>query len=198
MRLSLNLYLADSAEVRGTIGSRNEKLRRTIGGQSTDDMARADLEFNYKLLLGAPTRDKALRAVINGGPFEAKHGFQYGYAYEMVCGFLGKRLNNHLFHRFRADWLEQVDAGLAELGITAVKVGCFVHPPPPPLPRPADLPGYGEWSAKACEDGLAQWKATTAAQRAALDPRVGRAAERCGEWLRASSGTGRAVVGFRY
>lgn len=196
MSLSLSPYLVDLDKARGAIGSKDEKLRRMIGGKFKNDMSRADDWFSHEIGNGAPSRYDALRAVIDGGPFDEKYGFQYGYAYEMICGFFGKHLYNNPFSPFRGDWLGQVDAGLARLGITAVEVGEFTYSPPSPLPLPEGFPGYGEWSVEDCAKGLAQWEASAEDQRAALDREVLEAVECCVDWMLDSGGTGRAVVGF--
>ena len=185
MSYSLSLYAVDLARVREAVGSGDQKLRRMVGGRFKGDMARDDDWFSYEIRNGAPTRYEALRAVIDGGPFEEAHAFQYAYAYQMLCRFHGRPLDNGSFSPFRGRWLDAVDEGLASLGVKAVSVAEFGSgSPPPPLPRPDDLPGYGEWSAEQCREGLAQWEAATPEQRAALDPEVLRAAESCAGWLR--------------
>jgi hypothetical protein len=200
MSLSLTLYHVDLAQARGAIGSRDDKLRRQLGGRFKADMARADEWFDSAIEGGAPKRYDALRAVIDGGPFDERFGFQYGYAYEMICRHFGRYLNNNSFSPFRGDWLEDVDKGLAQLGISAVKVTSFmVGGLPDPLPRPDDFPGYDEWSEAACREALAQWTAADAARRAAVDGEVLAAIESCAGWMRAVvAKRGSGVAGFGY
>ncbi|MCB9565680.1 MAG: hypothetical protein H6710_00360 [Myxococcales bacterium] len=200
MSLSLTLYLVDLERARGAIGSGDDKLLRQIGGRFKADLARADEWFSSEIERGAPTRHDALRAVIEGGPFDARYGFQYGYAYEMICRHFGRYLNNNAFSPFRGDWLEEVDRGLGTLGIDALRVTTFMYGgPPAPLPRPSDFPGYGEWSAERCAEGLAQWQATTPEARAAVEPMVLDAIAACVEWTReAQAKPGSGVAGFGY
>ncbi|MEV6398660.1 hypothetical protein AB0M39_28435 [Streptomyces sp. NPDC051907] len=197
MSYGLSLYLVDLAAVRGAIASGDEKLRRMMGGRFKRDLARDDDYFADEIANGAPTRYEALRAVIDGGPFDAAHGFQYGYAYKMVCEFHGRFLFNNHFSPFRGSWLDDVDKGMAELGVKAVAVTDFMYgSAPAPLPS-SELPGYGEWSAEQCREGLAQWEASAQEQRAALDPEVLAAVESCVEWMRqAQAKEGYGIAGF--
>lgn len=198
MSLALTLYLVDIGKVRSTLGSRDEKLRRQLGGRFKQDLAQADDWFSSEIEGGAPTRYDAIRAVIDGGPFDARFGFQYGYAYEMICRHFGSYLDNNAFSPFRGDWLEQVDQGLKELGVTAVRVTTFMYGAvPDPLPRPRDVPGYGEWKADQCRALVEQWTAAAPERRAAVDPQVREAIESCVEWARAAQRKpGHGVVGF--
>ncbi|GAA4897219.1 hypothetical protein LX16_1162 [Stackebrandtia albiflava] len=200
MSFSLSPYLVDLRKARGAIGSEDEKLRRMIGGKFKAAMAHADDWFADQIAGGAPTRYDALRAVVDGGPFDDAYGFQYGYAFEMICGFFGRSLNNNAFSPFRSGWLARVDEGLAALGVTAVEVSEFSYgSPPAPLPRPAEfVPAYGEWSPKQCRTALAQWNAATAEAREALDPEVLEAVESCVAWMRESVANGRHVVAFHF
>ncbi|MFF0744666.1 hypothetical protein ACFYVL_30130 [Streptomyces sp. NPDC004111] len=200
MSYSLSLYLVDPAKVRAVIGSGDDKLRRMMGGAYKSEFPRDDDYFDSEIERGAPKRYDALCAVIAGGPFEEEHAWQYGYAYEMVCRFFGRHLNNNSFSPFRGAWLEEVDKGLARLGITAVEITEFNYGSvPSPLPRPDFVPNYGEWSAEQCATALTQWRASTPEQRAELDPEVLEAVESIVDWLeRAAAKEGAGVVGFFY
>ncbi|GAA3943835.1 hypothetical protein GCM10023085_27280 [Actinomadura viridis] len=199
MSYSLSLYLVDLDKVRGAIGSQDDKLRRMIGGRFKAQIAHSDDWFSSEIESGAPTRYDAVRAVINGGPYDEQYGFQYGYAYQMICEFYGRHLFNNHFSPFRGDWLETVDEGLRTLGIKVAVTDFMYGSVPSSLPRPEHLPCYGEWAPEECAQALAQWEATTPEQRAALDPEVLEAIESCIEWTReaqARPGTGVAGFGF--
>ena len=200
MSLSLTLYLVDLAKPRAAVGSKDDKLRRMLGGRFKREIARADEWFSDAIEGGAPNRHDAIKAVIEGGPFDARYGFQYGYAYEMIVQHFGKYLDNNAFSPFRGSWLEDVDGGLKALGITAVKVSSFMYGgPPKPIPRPDDYPGYAEWSPEQCRSLLEQWAAVGAEARAAVDREVLSAIESCVEWARAATARpGLGVAGFGY
>lgn len=197
MSLSLALYLVELDKARGAIGGRDDKLRRQICGRFKNEIGQADEWFATEILGGAPNRRDALRAVIEGGPFDKRYGFQYGYAYEMICRHFGKFLNNNYVSSFRGDWLERVDAGMKQLGMT-VKVTTFmVGSIPDPMPRPDDFPGYGEWTRTECHALVSAWGAS-AARRSEVDPEVLAAVSTCVEWAMGTGKPGTAVVGFGY
>ncbi|WP_106250501.1 DUF7691 family protein [Allonocardiopsis opalescens] len=200
MSLSMHLYLADIEQVGAAVGSRDEKLRRMIGGRFKRNLTADDDYFRSEIERGAPTRYESLRAVIDGGPFDPAWAFQYAYAYELICRFHGRFLDNNWFSPFRFAWLGQVDEQLQRIGLTAVTVSAFSYPGfPPPLPTPSDLPGCGEWRPDECRKALDQWEAVTPEQRAEL-PRDERAAiESCVEWMRAATAReGHGIIGFCY
>lgn len=200
MSYSLSLYAVNLAQVREAVGSGDQKLRRMVGGRFKREMARDDEWFSDQIGNGAPTRYEALRAVIDGGPFDESHAFQYAYAYKMLCEFHGRFLDNSSFSPFRGRWLDVVDEGLASLGVKAVSVGEFTYGSlPSPLPRPDDLPDYGEWSPDECREGLAQWEAAAPERKAALDPEVLEAAESCAGWMRqVTEREGYGIAGFMF
>ncbi|WTW93891.1 hypothetical protein OG216_11090 [Streptomycetaceae bacterium NBC_01309] len=196
MSLSLSLFLADPEVTRAVVGSGDVRVRRAIGGRFKQEMARDDDYFSSEIESGAPTRYAALTAVVDGGPFATGHGFQYGYAYRMICAFHGRRLWGNMFSPFKFAWLEHVDKGLKSVGIDAVEVSEFGYGLPDPLPS-TDLPGHGVWTPGQCAAALTQYEAVTDEQWADLDSEVREAIEEIGGWLReARANPGRGVVGF--
>ncbi|MFI6583040.1 hypothetical protein [Embleya sp. NPDC050493] len=196
MSLSLSIFVVDPEVTRAVVGSRDVRVRRAIGGRFKQEMAQDDDYFASEIEAGAPTRYEALTAVVDGGPFNETHTFQYGYAYRMICAFHGRRQWGNSYSPFRFAWLGHVDEALRSLGITAVQVSEFGYGLPAPLPR-TDLPGHGVWSPADCVTALTQFEAVTEAQLAALDDDVREAVEECAGWLRAARASeGRGVVGF--
>ena len=197
MSYALTTYVVDLDVLHGSVGSRDDKLRRMIGGRFRQHLAHFDSQFGHVADAGGPTIRDAIRAVIEGGPFDDRHGTMYGYAYKWICEFHGRALFNNDFSPMRYGWLETVDAGLNALGVTAVGVEEFSFGGfPSPIPAPEDLPGYGEWSLTECQKALEQWEAATDERRAALDPYVLSAAGSCMDWCRAAVAAGRGVAGF--
>ncbi|QBS39918.1 hypothetical protein [Nocardia sp. CS682] len=198
MSYSLSVYVVELDRVRAAIGSRDDKLRRMIGGRFKAQLAHADDWFAEEIANGAPARYDAVRAVIDGGPFDEVYGFQYAYAYQTICQFYGRFLDNRYFSPFRGSWLEQVDEGLAELGIKAISLADFVyHALPAALPQPDELPGYGEWTPEQCAEALVQWESTAPKQREDVDHEVLAAIESCMEWIReAQARPGWGIAGF--
>jgi hypothetical protein len=196
MSLSLSLFLVDPEIPRAAIGSGDVRMRRAIGGRFKQEMSADDDYFSYEIANGAPTRYEALTAVVDGGPFDERHGFQYGYAYRMICAFHGRRLWGNSFSPFKYAWLEHVDEALKSLGVDAVAVSDLGYGLPSPLPH-TDLPGHGVWTARECAAALVQYEAVTAEQFATLDDHVREAVEEIGGWLRETRAhPGRGVAGF--
>lgn len=200
MSMSLTLYLVDLAKARAAIGSRDDKLRRQICGRFRADLEQADDWFSTEIEGVAPKRYDAIKAVFEGGPFERRHAFQYGYAYEMIVRHFGRYLDNNCFSPYRGDWLELVDRGMAALGLP-LKVTTFMYGGvPAPLPRPDDFPGYGEWSATQCAEGLSLWRDKLPLREDLVaDRQVLAAIESCAEWMKAAVDTpGSGIAGFGY
>lgn len=195
MSFSLTLYVVDPEIPRNTIGSGDVRIRRAIGGRFKSEMAREDDYFAHSIRNGAPTRYEALTAVVDGGPFEDDHAFQYGYAYRMICAFHGRTIVTSNFSPFRSGWLERVDEGLESLGVTAVRVAELSYSLPSPLPS-TDLPGHGVWTPSECATALEQYEAAGEDRFAALDREVREAAEEAAGWLRQARATDRGIVGF--
>ncbi|WP_306368504.1 hypothetical protein [Nocardiopsis sp. CC223A] len=193
MSYALTTYVVDLDVLHASVGSGDDKLRRMIGGRFKRQLD----GFSY---IGGeddiPIRD-AIRAVIEGGPFEPRHGTMYNYAYKWICEFHGGYLDNNDFSPMRSGWLGTVDKGLKAVGVTAVGVEDFgFGHAPEPIPEPDFLPGSGEWSPEQCRKALEQWAAATDEDKAGLDPDVRQAAESCMEWCRAADAAGRGVAGF--
>ncbi|MFD3683792.1 hypothetical protein ACFWTE_03070 [Nocardiopsis sp. NPDC058631] len=194
MSYALMTYVVDLDTLHSSIGSKDDKLRRMIGGRFKQHLAHFDSQFDHT---DGPSIRDAIRAVIEGGPFDERHGAVYGYAYKWICEFHGRALHNGDFSPMRAGWLETVDEGLSELGVTAVGVAEFGYGrAPSPVPAPDFLPCYGEWSLAECQKALEQWEAVTGERRAALDSSVLEAAESCMDWCRSAVAVGRGVAGF--
>jgi len=186
-------YVVDLDVLNGSIGSKNDKLRRMIGGRFKQYLAGFDQQFD-----DGPVIYEAIRAVIDGGPFDEQYGYKYAYAYKWICEFHGRALDNSDFSPMNAGWLETVDEGLAELGVTAVDLGDLSQGSvPSPIPTPDDtFPGYGEWSLTECQKALEQWKSVTEERKTTLDPEVLDAVESCMGWCETAAAAGRGVAGF--
>lgn len=191
-------YVVDLNTLHSSVASNDDKLRRMIGGRFKQHLASFDTQFDHVVDAGGPGIRDAIRAVIEGGPFDDEHRFMYSYAYKWICEFHGRSLVNDRFCPMKAGWLETVDEGLCELGVTAVRVTDLSYGSvPSPIPRPNDFtPSYGEWSLVECQKALEQWEAAADESKAALDTYVREAVESCMDWCRTASSVGRGVAGF--
>lgn len=167
------------------VGSRDEKLVQRISRYSAEAWSSEDDYWSDEIADGAPTSSAALRAVIDGGPFDEHYGHRYRWAYQNICEFLfaDYGMSDEYFSGFRSGWLEDVGKGLEQLGITTAQLSNLVY-----LGSPALLPGSeglqsGEWDNATCRAGLDQWHASTPEQRAALHPEVLGAVVNCVGWM---------------
>ncbi|WP_017586385.1 DUF7691 family protein [Nocardiopsis ganjiahuensis] len=197
MSYALTPYVVDLDVLHASVGSKDEKLRRMIGGRFKRRLDFDDSQFDSVIDEGGPTIRDAIRAVIEGGPFDDQHGTMYAYAYKWICEFHGRAQFNNDFSPMRSEWLGVVDEGLKALGVNAVRVEEFSFGRiPSPIPDPDFLPGYGEWSRTECESALEQWEAATDEAKSALEPEVLRAVESCMDWCRNATALGRGVAAF--
>lgn len=199
MSYGLMTYVVDLDVLNGSVGSKDVKTRRMIGGRFKQRLAHFDGQFDHLADEHLPIYE-AIRAVIDGGPFDEKHSVTYNYAFKWICEFHGRFLDNSNFSPMKAGWTETVDEGLAELGVTAVMVeDLCMGSAPSPIPMSSEgFPCYGEWSLAECEKALAQWEEVTEERKAAIDPYVLKAAESCMGWCGIAIAAERGVAGFFY
>ena len=200
MSYGLMVYVVDLDVLNGSVGSKDVKMRRMIGGRFKKQLSHFDDRFGRFTEGEYLPIYEAIRAVIDGGPFDAEHSVVYNYAFKWICEFHGRFVNNSEFSPMKAGWLEKVDEGLADLGVTAVRVEDLgMGSAPSPIPRSSDgFPCYGEWSSAECEKALKEWEEVTEERKAAIDPYVLKAAESCMGWCRTAVAAGRGVAGFFY
>jgi hypothetical protein len=180
----LSVYVVDTAQVRQKLGSNSETLVDVVSSERGAWFAHEDRQWADQINEGAPTSADAVRLIIAGGPFDEKYAYKYGYALQHLIACMGHHLSDDNFSSFRFGWLELVDEGLRNLGITAVNVtGLTCDGLPAPLPY-TDHPSYGEWSHDECVKALAQWEASTEEQRGSLDRAVREAVEEAVTWMR--------------
>lgn len=193
MSFALMTYVVDLDTLNSSIGSKNDELCRMIGDQFKRHLADYDRQFDDDLAI-----HEAIRAVIDGGPFDQQYGYKYAYAYRWICAFHGRALDNRDFSPMGVEWLDMVDGGLRELDVPAVRLGGFSGGfVPSPIPSPDDMfPSYGEWSLTKCRKALEHWESVNDERKAALDPEVLEAVESCMGWCETAATDGRGVAGF--
>lgn len=194
MSFALMPFVVDLDVLNGSVGSKDDKLRRMIGGRFRQHLTHFDSRFDHLIEDGGPPIYEAIRAVIDGGPFEDKYSVMYNHAFEGICEFHGRLLANADFSPMRSGWLEVVDEGLADLGVTAVRVGGLgMGRAPSPIPISSEgHPHYGEWTLAECEKALERWEQAAEEREAAIDPYVLKAAESSMGWCKTAVTAGRS------
>lgn len=200
MSFAMMPYVVDLDVLHGSIGSKDVKLRRMIGGRFKQPLAHFDSQFDDLIEDGGPPIYEAIRVVIDGGPFDERYSVMYNYAYKWICEFHGRHLVNADFSPMRAGWLEVVDKGLADLGVTEVRVGDLgMGTAPSPIPISFEgHPHYGEWTLEECEKALEEWEQVTEDHKVAIDPYVLKAAESSMSWCETAVTAGWGVAAFSH
>lgn len=162
----ISAYLVDLDQVKGAIGSRDDKLRRMIEDRYRVEFARDDEGEAEYIEDGAPTKAETIRALLDGGPFTENWEHFYARSYEKLCEFHSHWRSGH--GPYHGDWLSEVDSRLEQLGVSAIGFKRFERSYPAGVPRNYDG-GYGEWAHDDCVKATAQFAATTEKQRLELE-----------------------------
>lgn len=87
------------------------------------------------------TLDEALHHVMFDEPKNEHMGYQYGYAYKMVCDYLGYNLYNSAFYPIDVEWANEqlTAAGLSSLDLYDLIYGGALWK----IPSPMDFPSIG-------------------------------------------------------
>jgi len=150
-------YAVDLAKLRAAPGSK--ALARAIGKKLEGELERNTEWFAADITNGAPTLESALSEIIAGTtPKKSKHGFQYGYAVELLTRHFGVRIDEDELgygaHKAIDPFLKKAkQATFDELTKSGVS--------PIPIPAIADFPLIGTLDDKAIAALLA---ALTAAE----------------------------------
>jgi hypothetical protein len=197
MSYGLTLYSVDLDKLGAALGSRDEALHRTICERLHDDLEQLAEWFEDEIEEGAPAPAEAVGALLRGEDLE-DHGFMYAYALELIIRHFGRALDNAAFYPCDTEFLEDVDAALAELGAPDelltedLQFGGL----PFELPEPDDFPGAGHWDASLVASAHA--KLGSVVVPASLEEPVGQAVAAVQRWLGEAASRREAIVGFYY
>lgn len=129
MSYSTTLYAVDIEHLQATFGSQDAALLANIERKYAGEIADSNTSFDEEIAEGAPTRQKALREIIDGEITRPDYGFQYGYALEYLCRHLGEIVASR--------FLNGVFGSLADLEVDTFLAQDRL---PLPLPEPDDFP----------------------------------------------------------
>jgi hypothetical protein len=87
----------------------------------------------------------ALREIFTGEYTEGVPGARYGWALEVLCGFLGELLDNRHFVPCDMAWYTTLDETLAHHRVP-LKFADLIYRSPVPIPEPDDWPCVGHWT----------------------------------------------------
>ncbi len=140
-------YAVDLAKLRAAAGSKNTRLVTAVRAKCERVIESNTTWFAEKIAGGAPTLDAALSEIIAGTtPKRSKHGFQYGYAVEVLTRHFGKRVDED---ELGLGASKAIDPFLARAKRPKLAKLLKAGTSPIPIPAPADFPVIGTLDEKA-------------------------------------------------
>ncbi len=191
------VWSVDTNKLRQVPGSKDDKLRRMIGGRFKRDLASLDDLFDHQVAAGGPNTYEALRQIVDGTiPAGVKDGAIYRYAFKLIVEHFGTFLDNSALYPWRGELSSRpegtaLDNALASVGIN-FKLGTFFGTDLPiDLPYPDDFPLSG-WLDEAAV--LAVHAAP--AKHAIVDLELRDAVDNIRSWFRDAAAKKRGLVSF--
>jgi hypothetical protein len=191
MSYGFMVWSVDTIKLRQVPGSKDDKLRRMIGGRFKRDLARLDDLFDHDIAAGGPNTHEALRQIVDGTiPAGARNGAIYRYAYKLIVEHFGTFLDNGPVYPWRGG-TDDIDKALADAGVPFRLATFYGLGLPNDLPYPDDFPMSG-------------WvdEAAVLAARDALDNHPGKPPgledvyDCIAGWFRQAATKGRGLVSF--
>jgi hypothetical protein len=185
------VWAVDTNKLRQAAGSKDEKLRRMIGGRFKRDLARLDELFEDSIASGGPNTYEALRQIIDGTVPEGARGGIYFYAFKLLVEHFGRFLDNGAVYPWSSPDFAPVNAVLKKMGVPFEVGSLHGSSLPVKLPYPDDFPLTG-WVDEA------EVKKVAAAFEGAKTPKGEEAAivECVRGWFRDAAAQGRGLVSY--
>jgi hypothetical protein len=131
------IWAVDTNKLQQVAGSKDEKLRRMIGGRFKRDIAELDGMFDN------PTAYEALRQIIDGTSPEGARGGVYAYAFKLIVEHFGKFQDNGCVYPWSSPEFGPINSALADMAVP-FKFSTFQWSGlPVKLPSPDDFPCVG-------------------------------------------------------
>lgn len=187
------VWAVDTVKLRQVAGSKDEKLRRMIGGRFKRDLAELDDLFSHSISAGGPNTYEALRQIIDGTvPDGGRNGIYY-YAFRLLVEHFGKFQDNGAVMPWNSPDFDPVNAALAAMGVPLKMDRFYGSDLPVNLPWPDDFPSTG-W----VDEGEAQkiHAAFSGATSRGDDPEAERIVECVRGWFRNAASLGRGLVSY--
>lgn len=137
------VWAVDTTKIKQVVGSKDEKLRRMIGGRFKRDVASLDDLFEHDIAAGRPNTYEALRQIIDGAIPEDARGAVYAYAFRLLVQHFGKPLDNAAVCPWNSPDFKPIDAALAAMNVPFKVSSFYGFSLPVKLPYPDDFPSTG-------------------------------------------------------
>lgn len=182
------VWAVDVDKLCQVVGSKDEKLRRMLGGRFKRDIAELDEMFE------SPNTYEALRQIIDGAIPEKASGGVYAYAFRLVVQHFGKPLPNAPFMPWSSPDFAPAHAALDAMGVPLELDRFYSFELPVRLPYPDDFPCAGYVSnaeTKSIHEAFA------GAKKVAVDDAQTAEVVSCAEgWFRTAASMQRGLVGY--
>lgn len=185
------VWAVDTNKLKQAAGSKDEKLRRMIGGRFKRDLARLDELFEDAIASGRPNTYEALRQIIDGTVPQDARGSIYPYAFKLLVEHFGRFLDNGAVYPWSSPDFAPVNSALKQMGVPFELDDLHGSRLPVTLPPPDDFPLTG-WVDEA------EVKKVAAAFEAAKTPTGETAAiiDCVRGWFRDAAAQGRGLVSY--
>jgi hypothetical protein len=181
------IWAVDTKKLQSVVGSKDEKLRRMIGGRFKHDIARLDDMFDN------PNTYEALRQIVDGTIPAGARGAVYSYAFKLLVEHFGKFQNNNCLYPWNSPDFGPIDSALAEMGVPLKFNTLQFGGLPVSLPSPDDFPCTGWLSPDDCRNIHEALKKATYAGN---DDHVREIIETMREWFRIATDKGWGLVSY--
>jgi len=124
------IWAVDTDKLQQVAGSKDEKLRRMIGGRFKRDIARLDDMFDN------PNTYEALRQIIDGSIPEGARGGVYSYAFKLLVEHFGKFQDNGCVYPWNSPDFTDLDKAIRRYGRAVQIRYSSMGRPPGQSPQP--------------------------------------------------------------
>jgi hypothetical protein len=145
MSYGLSVFLVSRDAVRYVPGCRDLALLADILEQEHFGISDYDQQIFDEGETEHFTYGDALREIIEGSYSHPEVYHVYGWSFEILCDYLGKRLSNDPFSPCSTGWLRKLDGYLAGESVR-LRFDDLIEKCPVPLPLPTDWPRVGHWT----------------------------------------------------
>jgi hypothetical protein len=195
MGYGLSVFQVPQQALARASGTNNQALLSAVLAALEDKLADYDEQMhapdleNYDVDI---SHADALREIFAGKFTKGVNGSRYGWAFEVLCSFLGKRLDNTGFIPCKVAWYEQLDEVLMADHVP-LRFTDLIYRAPISIPEADDWPCVGYWGPKE----LAAIGPLAALLIRVEDAEVMEALKTAVGWLReAAKQPGSIIVGF--
>lgn len=190
MGYCISVFLMPRDALAQAMGSRNDQLVSAVKANQAWLLSSAD-DIDDEAQIDCAT---AVRNLVHGESDDSP-GYLYGYALKALCQQLGRELPEIAAISGAFDWVEEIDAALAERSVPLALSDLIYAGSPVDIPEPEDFPAIGHWQPETITQAHVAMAALDLVQEADGDLRE--TLEQIRGWLDAAvKAPGASVIGF--